>query len=115
MTRFTAATKKTEIEPKKVTRKKAEEKPVEYMGLCMTCIHTGSCGFRRDVSQAVLECDEFDIGPTPEPQTFSAAEKTVSEAKPSVEFKGLCINCDVRQTCTFQKPAEGVWHCEEYV
>jgi hypothetical protein len=30
-------------------------------------------------------------------------------------FRGLCINCDVRHTCMFPRPEEGVWHCEEYV
>jgi hypothetical protein len=28
--------------------------------------------------------------------------------------RGLCINCDVRNTCTFPKPEGGVWFCEEY-
>jgi hypothetical protein len=28
--------------------------------------------------------------------------------------RGLCMNCDVRDTCTFTKPEGGVWFCEEY-
>jgi len=28
--------------------------------------------------------------------------------------KGLCINCENRNTCKFIKPNGGVWHCEEY-
>lgn len=32
---------------------------------------------------------------------------------PSIH-RGLCINCDVRDTCTFPKPEGGVWFCEEY-
>jgi hypothetical protein len=32
---------------------------------------------------------------------------------PSIH-RGLCINCDVRETCTFPKPEGGVWFCEEY-
>lgn len=28
--------------------------------------------------------------------------------------KGLCINCENRNTCKYIKPNGGVWHCEEY-
>jgi hypothetical protein len=24
------------------------------------------------------------------------------------------INCETRETCTYSKPEEGIWHCEEY-
>ncbi len=122
MTRFTAPKNKAEKTAKKaglkveVTRKKQDsvsEEPAQYLGLCMTCIHTKDCGFRRDVSQAVLECDEFDIGQTPE--TAVIEQPAAQQIAPSTEFKGLCINCDLRQECKFPKPAEGVWHCEEYV
>ncbi len=30
------------------------------------------------------------------------------------KFKGLCINCENRDTCTFSKPKEGVLYCNEY-
>ena len=30
-------------------------------------------------------------------------------------FKGLCVNCDHRFTCTLPKPESGVWYCEEYL
>lgn len=29
-------------------------------------------------------------------------------------IKGLCINCENRNTCKYIKPDGGVWHCEEY-
>ena len=29
-------------------------------------------------------------------------------------YKGLCINCDNRNTCKLIQPNGGVWHCEEY-
>jgi hypothetical protein len=29
-------------------------------------------------------------------------------------YKGLCANCEKRQTCTLQRPEGGVWHCDEY-
>jgi NADH-quinone oxidoreductase subunit E len=30
------------------------------------------------------------------------------------KYKGLCLNCANRETCTFPKPEGGVWHCDEY-
>lgn len=33
---------------------------------------------------------------------------------PGRTFKGLCVNCDHRFTCAFQRPESGVWYCEEY-
>lgn len=120
MTRFTSSTNKTEKTAKtegklkSITRTKHEQQPPEeHLGLCTTCIHTETCTFRRDVSQAVLECDEFDIGQTAEPEARVEAAQGNAEAK--VEFKGLCVNCDSRTSCTFPKPAEGIWHCEEYL
>jgi hypothetical protein len=117
MARSTAPKKKNRKAGLKVevTRKRRgladEEEPIQYLGLCMTCIHTETCGFRRDVSQPVIECDEFDIGKTPE----STVQEKAAAEKPTEEFKGLCINCDLRHECKFPRPAEGVWHCEEYV
>lgn len=41
-----------------------------------------------------------------------------SKASPAVEqphiHRGLCVNCDVRETCTLPRPEGGVWYCEEY-
>lgn len=41
-----------------------------------------------------------------------------SKASPTVEqphiYRGLCVNCDVRETCTLPRPEGGVWYCEEY-
>jgi hypothetical protein len=30
-------------------------------------------------------------------------------------FRGLCVNCDLRWKCTYPKPPQGVWSCDEYV
>ena len=39
-----------------------------------------------------------------------------SELPPPItsSLKGLCINCENRETCILPKPAGGVWQCEEY-
>jgi hypothetical protein len=103
MGRLTAA-KKTEL----------REKPAEYYGLCMTCTHSQSCGFNRDVSQIVLGCDEFGIM-TGSEAAISGDQGTGIELSSTEKFKGLCINCDIRLDCRLPKPEEGVWHCEDYI
>jgi len=35
--------------------------------------------------------------------------------KVTEEYKGLCVNCAKRETCTISKPEGGIWRCEEYV
>jgi len=124
MTRFTAAqkaTKKAKAKTQKTTRVKHESKVEEpkqeqFLGLCMTCIHANGCAFRRDVAQAVLECDEFDIGQTaPVKLDVSGKAEAKSVGGQPSKFKGLCVNCDVRHDCSLPKSEEGVWHCEEYV
>ena len=37
-----------------------------------------------------------------------------SANSPDAKYKGLCVNCEHRETCTLPKPKSGVWHCEEY-
>ncbi len=41
-------------------------------------------------------------------------EETKDKKPEERVFKGLCINCDLRFTCTLPKPETGVWYCEEY-
>jgi hypothetical protein len=31
----------------------------------------------------------------------------------TTELKGLCVQCARRDSCTYPKPAGGVWHCDE--
>ena len=119
MTRFTTTQKSAKKAEKtqKTVRVKREVKASEmqqeqFLGLCMTCIHADGCAFRRDVAQAVLECDEFDIGQVA-PQKEEVITHTRSN-QPS-PYKGLCVNCDIRQECKLDRQEEGVWHCEEYV
>ena len=40
---------------------------------------------------------------------------TTEANRPSPPFKGLCVNCDRRFTCTFPRAETGVWSCDEYL
>jgi len=48
----------------------------------------------------------------PPPKTEKDKNKLPAPKKQT--FKGLCINCDHRFTCTLPRPESGVWYCEEY-
>ena len=68
-----------------------------------------------------MHCDEFcgyemkglvltdkDLMPRKKTGT-SVATNPISN-----KFKGLCMNCDNSDDCTYPKSESGVWHCEEY-
>jgi hypothetical protein len=91
------------------------------LGLCSTCSSMSECTFPRSSSSPVMHCDEFSgyemKGLVLTEQDLMPAKKTKETAaiKPiSSEFKGLCMNCDHNEDCTYPKSESGVWHCEEY-
>lgn len=107
---------------KKAEKLSARPEKIEYEGLCSTCNNAATCIYPRGSKRPVLQCEEFDGYAVPPERTTVGAilAKTSSrvrsglEEKDAVEYKGLCQNCENRKTCTFPKPEEGIWHCEEY-
>jgi hypothetical protein len=97
------------------------EAVVTSRGICSACKHEGGCIYPKDKGQLVLNCGQFELCPpiVPLPPSRDQVEleklwEKSSGDKPGTEFKGLCSNCEERHTCIYPKPAEGVWHCEEY-
>jgi len=98
-----------------------KEEQVEIRGLCANCNNRRTCiNFRT--RGAVWHCNEHDTyhsKPTAVVEPLGNAvgglstQPTASAAQAD-GFKGLCINCDNRQTCRLPKSDHGVWHCEEY-
>lgn len=91
----------------------------KYRAICSTCKNAAGCTFPKNPAKPVLRCEEFEVDTCPPVETSrverSPATASVDiEAEDSVKFLGLCSNCDNLRTCTFPKPAGGVWHCEEY-
>ena len=104
-------------------RKPVLSKPVKRQiesqvpqGLCQTCAHASACGYIRSPEQPVVFCEEFDSTtlPTVEEVQPLAAAPTAEDMRLWDEYKGLCVNCDMRETCAIRKPETGIWHCEEY-
>lgn len=86
----------------------------EVRGLCVTCRNAETCTFPRDPQRPVMQCEEFE-GLTSRVIPFPIeAVRPVTEETEVSPLRGLCRNCDQRATCTYHKPAGGVWHCEEY-
>lgn len=83
-----------------------------HRDLCSTCSHTESCGNRSTPQRPIFFCELFEVFAPPPPAAPAAAREPA--AQDAGEYKGLCVNCDSRNTCIFPKPEGGIWHCEEY-
>ncbi len=100
----------------------APEKEKDHKGLCATCKNNEHCTFPRDKSRPVSQCEEFEgleRGPVETLEKFvSSISRSSGKEKPVNDYygkyKGLCKTCEIKDSCVFQKPEGGVWHCEEY-
>jgi len=84
---------------------------ISYNDICSTCNHLQICMNRKDRLRPIWFCEEFDDY-VPVESAFK-----IPEYKPrtnTTEFKGLCMNCENRNSCGFLRPNGGVWHCDEY-
>jgi hypothetical protein len=108
---------------RRTTRKPVLAKPVRrqpekqvLQGLCQTCDHASNCGYVRSSEQPVVFCEEFDSSALPmvADAQLEAPAPTAADMRLWDEYKGLCVNCDMRETCAIRKPETGIWHCEEY-
>ena len=94
-------------------------KLIQVSGICTGCRHAQGCTYPRHPGQPVLQCEEFEEvaremeEPIEAPRTMR--EATPAEAAAPGTLMGLCRNCENRLTCTYPKPAGGVWHCDEYL
>ncbi len=92
-----------------------ERKEVSSMnveGLCSTCKNKNTCIFLKNATGPIISCEEFE-----NIETSSVLKEKARKEEPKDYFelkKGLCVNCENRMDCKFEKPESGVWHCEEY-
>lgn len=102
-------------EPIAIEEEAFQRKVVEYNDLCTTCNNAPECISRKNIIRPVYFCENYDDfipQKTVEIEVEATPERVSEDA--IYEFKGLCVNCDHRNTCAFPKPEGGVWHCEEY-
>ena len=112
-------------EPKIVDKRKTksrEDKPKgkvrpEAEGLCTTCNNEPDCVHSKS-GGPVLQCEEFDSYQEPKGVIEHIPREKDGNGngngKDAGKYKGLCMNCDHRETCVNANLEGGVWHCEEY-
>ena len=93
-----------------------------FAGLCATCSIVDTCVSAKNGGYPVVECEEYaadertfsEIVEVTAPSPAKKASLVVKTTEEERVVEGLCETCIYRETCTFQKPEGGVWHCEEY-
>jgi len=79
--------------------------------LCGNCAHLQTCSYASALNDTWF-CEEYLVEPS---------ENAAPLADPLVVLKdmtssrtGLCVNCELRDSCTYPQPPGGVWFCGEY-
>lgn len=98
------------------------EAPEKDAAICSACRHVSTCTYTKDSLRPVLFCNEhepYDLRParaggTGNMSAAAVAKHTEANKGNPAKHLGLCQNCENRETCTFQKPESGMWHCSEY-
>ena len=103
-----------------VARGRCASRP--HRDLCSTCSHAETCGNRSTPQRPIFFCEMFEVFAPPPAATATrlrraataAAARGPASQQDAGHYKGLCVNCDSRNTCTLPRPEGGIWHCEEY-
>ncbi|MBN2351352.1 MAG: hypothetical protein JXD23_02200 [Spirochaetales bacterium] len=88
-------------------------------GLCSTCKNAPDCTLCVERTIPVWDCAEYD-GTSPVPVITTPPDKgeiafvDAGSREDGTRYKGLCVDCQNRTTCTHNKPEGGIWHCENY-
>lgn len=90
-----------------------------YYGLCTTCNYAGECVSATNSTNPVIYCEEFDNFVEQKTDTAPTLPKSDNHTTKAMDLaanavKGLCVNCEHRDTCQFPVPESGIWFCEEY-
>ncbi len=87
----------------------------EIKGLCATCNAASGCVIRKDCTEPIWFCEEFDdhvaVPSRSVEHSYSSREM---EAQPNGGAGGLCSNCADRQYCANRTPDAAIWFCENY-
>lgn len=94
----------------------------QFHGICSTCNDASICKNSGNSTHPVWHCEQFNDYTPP---VIDSLDKNVifdgnsqisskSEEVCSEKYKGLCMNCDNRETCINSETDGGIWHCEDY-
>jgi len=90
--------------------KALRDRSIIYKGLCSNCEKLECCTYPSTTTDTWF-CEEYSYA---KPEKMVDAEEVEEEQQPET-VTGLCMNCELRETCRFPKPAGGVWFCDEYL
>lgn len=93
--------------------------------ICQTCIHVTDCAHYKNChsqGKTIFHCENFDDRPAlrvADVECRDDQKLRVEPAKTGISYikgrmKGLCLNCENRETCKYSISDAGVWHCDEY-
>ncbi len=97
----------TEMEPPQGT----------YTGLCINCSEAPNCRYRLSASEPILFCEEYHCSSGDQNESAlnrPAVHAAGDESEAPSLVRGLCVNCENKETCMLPKAEGGVWYCEEY-
>jgi NADH:ubiquinone oxidoreductase subunit E len=91
------------------------------LGKCVHCSRMELCTSRQNWIGPIFDCEDFDDKRTaatgleiePRPSAWNKSVDLSISAEEEV-YKGICSNCDHRETCGYRAPGHAVWYCEEY-
>jgi len=95
-------------------KKDIKESPMEYKDLCITCNNLSTCDSTRAGRRPVYYCEQFDDYIPPKADPKPKQSETNRREIRNTKYKGICMNCDNRETCKNSTSEAGIWHCEEY-
>jgi len=102
-------------EVKDASREKPHEREIsEVEGLCKNCVHRDNCMYLKNCSGPILHCELHETQTDEPVKRIPRRHEAPGEKTASGPYKGLCTNCENRETCCLPGKREGVWHCEEY-
>lgn len=88
---------------------------VRSIGLCSTCDNCPDCVYRVSRGADAQYCETFDCGNgASRAQTVTLVTRIEPQVREQTSLKGLCVNCENRDSCSLPKAESGIWHCEEY-
>lgn len=84
------------------------------LSLCANCENAPGCTLRN--GHPVLFCEEHQTERwKPIKNGISLNKRVINEPKVIEHFKGLCGNCELKDTCSWRNPGTVVFHCEHYL
>jgi NADH:ubiquinone oxidoreductase subunit E len=91
------------------------------LGRCANCTRVVLCTSRKNWIGPIFDCEDFDDRRMAAPDLAvksqsSAMDKLIDLLAPGEAeiYKGICINCDYRESCGYRSSDQAVWYCEEY-